>query len=102
MQPKAHHRRSTTATTANRVVPVAHRPKDATHSCGAPGCNKQIQLGHFLCGHHFSRLPDDVRKWVVTAYREFQKKPSTPNQRKLRDVQAAIVEYFRMERAKRE
>lgn len=85
-----------------KPIPSCRRPSGATHACGAPGCNAQIQLGHFLCGHHFSRLPDDVRKWVVTAYREFQQRPNTPNQRKLRDVQFAVVEHFRMERARRE
>lgn len=83
-------------------IPAAFRPKDATHACGAPGCNKQIQLGHFLCGNHFGRLPKEVQRDIVTAYRDFQANPTTLNQRTLRDVQASIVEYFRMERARRE
>lgn len=83
-------------------IPSAARPAGTTQACGVPWCVRQCQLGTYLCGVCWKRCPCELQDRIKAAYANFHKNPNTANQRELRDVQFAIVQHFKMDRARRE
>lgn len=51
-----------------------------THTCHAWRCNKRTHPSKFMCSHHWSLVPQELKDEIWKHYRKGQEKDKQPSQ----------------------
>lgn len=46
--------------------------RETTHTCKAPGCNRQVPKRYLMCREHWYQVPEPIRLEIWAAWAEVQ------------------------------
>lgn len=67
-------------------------PEAAPHRCHAHGCDARVPPRMFVCGAHWARLRDPLRRAIRREYRPGQERDKRPSLRYMAVQQLAVAE----------